>query len=300
MDWLNYHHLYYFWVVAREGSLTKACAQLRLAKPTVSGQIRRLEEVLNEKLFDKKGRNLVLTEIGRMTFNYADQIFSTGQELMDAIAGKKLDLPIRLAVGIAGVVPKQIVHRLLEPAFHLEKAISLVCHEDRSVEEFTRQLAIHNLDVVLSDAPAGPTSPVKIFSHLLGECGTTFFGTPNLAKTLSGKFPRNINNQKMLLPSTKSTLRKSLDGWFHDKKIRPSVVGEFDDPALMNAFGQEGMGVFPVPTVIEKKIRLQYRVQIIGRANNLTQKFFALSAERKLTNPAVLSICETARQKLFG
>ncbi len=299
MGWLNYHHLYYFWVVAKEGGLTRACKKLRLAKPTVSGQIRRLEEVLGEKLFEKTGRHLVMTEIGRVVFRYAEEIFPTGQELMEAVKGQKSDRPARLAVGVAGVLPKPIVHRLLKPAFHLERQTAIICHEDRSVEQFLAQLVVHELDLVLSDAPAGPFTGIKVFSHHLGECGTTFFAKPSRAKALARNFPKSLNDEAFLLPSPKSMLRKSLDQWFYEQDVHPKIMGEFDDPALMDVFGQGGSGIFPGPSVIEDNLLRRYRVQVVGRAKSLRHRFYALSAERRLKNPAVIAICESARRELF-
>ena len=300
MDWLNYHHLLYFWIVAREGSMTRACEQLRLAKPTISGQIHQLEEVLGEKLFERRGRYLALTEVGQIAYRYAEEIFSVGQELMEAIKGRDPNRPVRLDVGVAGILPKLIVRLLLEPALHLGVPVQINCHEDKSLEEFVAELSVHKLNVVLADAPVGPGIKVKVFSHLLGECGTTFFATKSLATSNRRKFPRSLDGVPFFLPSSKSTLRRSLDQWFHSQKIRPTILGEFDDPALMNVFGENGAGIFPGPTVIEAELKQRYQVQVVGRAKALRQRFYAISVESRLKHPAAVAIWESGRKALFG
>lgn len=300
VNWLNYHHLYYFWAVAKNGSLTEACKTLRLAKPTVSGQIRRLEEVLGEKLFQKRGRHLEMTEIGRVTFQHAEEIFSTGHELMNVLQGKPTHRPTRIAIGIAGVLAKPIVQKLLKPALQLSRPTAIICNEDRSLEQFIAQLTMHELDVVFSDAPAGPFSGKRVFSHLLGACGTTFFAKRTLKRSLKGTFPNCLHNQAILLPTQKSMLRKSLDQWFYEKNLHPRVVGEFDDPALMDICGQAGMGIFPGPSVIESDLKKRYQVEVLGRVKTLRHRFYALSIDKKLNNPAVVAICESARRDLFN
>ncbi len=299
MEWLNYHHLLYFWLVAREGTIARASAELRLAQPTISGQIRQLESVLGEKLFVRKGRNLVLTETGRVVYRYADEIFSLGRELLDAVRGRALGRPPRLLVGVADVLPKPIVRLLLEPALRLEQPVRLVCREDRPFEEFLAELAVFALDVVLADAPAGPGLAVKAFSHLLGECGTTFFASKQLAAALHRGFPHSLDGAPLLLPGEKSSHRRALDQWISSQDIRPAIVGEFDDPALMNVFGEDGVGIFAAPTILEAELHRLYQVEVVGRAESLRQRFYAISVERKLKHPAVLAICESARRDLF-
>ena len=299
MEWLNYHHLLYFWMVAREGSVTRASRQLRLAQPTVSGQIRTLEAALGEKLFHRKGRNLVLTDVGRVAFRYADEIFGLGRELVEAVRGRG-SAPTRLIVGVGEELPKPIVRLLLEPALHLTEPVRLVCREDRPLEDYLAELATHTLDVVLSDAPAPPGSSVRAFSHLLGECGTTFFAAPELAAQLKRGFPASLNGAPCLLPGSRATLRRALDQWLHGRKLRPNVIGEFDDPALMNVFGQDGVGIFPAPSVIERELRRLHNSRVVGRAPELRQRFYALSVERRLKHPAVVAISESARQELFA
>ncbi len=225
MEWLNYHHLLYFWLVAREGTIARASAELRLAQPTISGQIRQLEGALGEKLFVRKGRNLVLTDTGRLVYGYADEIFSLGRELMDAVRGLAHGRPLRLLVGVADVLPKPVARLLLEPALHLGQPVRLVCREDRPVEDFLAELAVFKLDVVLADAPAGPGIAVKAFSHLLGECGTTFFASKQLAAARHKGFPRSLDGAPLLLPGEGSGLRRNLDQWISSQDVRPTVVG---------------------------------------------------------------------------
>ena len=300
MEWLNYHHLLYFWVVAKEGSIVRASKELRLAHPTISGQIRRLEENLGEKLFARRGRHLVLTEVGRVAFRYADEIFSLGRELIDTLKGRASGKPLRLTVGVADVLPPSLVRRFLDPAFRLGHAVQIVCRADKSVEEFIAELALHRVDVVIADGPAGPGIPIRAFSHLLGECGTTFFAAARLAASTRRKFPRSLDGTPFLLPGAPSAVRRALEQWFNSQDIHPRVVGEFDDSALAKDFGTEGMGIFAAPTVIEAEVRKQYRVRVVGRSDAVRQQFYAISVERKIRHPAVVAVCEAARKDLFA
>jgi len=300
MEWLNYHHLLYFWVVAKEGSLARASQELRLAHPTISGQIHRLEEALGEQLFTRQGRNLVLTEVGRVAFRYADEIFSLGREFLDTVKGRASGQPLRLAGGGSDVLPKAMVHRMLEPAFRLAEPVRVICREDCSTEAFLGELAVHAVDVVLADAPAGPGTAVRAFNHLLGESGTTFFAAPQLAKSCRRRFPRSLDNVPFLLPGSNSMLRRLLEQWFTAQDIRPQVVGELDDPALAQVFGEAGLGVFAVPSVVEEDVRQRYKVQRVGRTEALQQRFYAISVERKISHPAVIAICEEARRHIFA
>jgi LysR family transcriptional activator of nhaA len=299
MEWLNYHHLLYFWTVAREGTIARAGAELRLAQPTISGQIRQLESALGDRLFARRGRNLVLTETGRVAYRYADEIFSLGRELMDAVKGRAPGRPLRLLVGVADVVPKPVARLLLEPALHLGQPVRLVCREDRPVEDFLAQLAVFALDVVLADAPAGPGIPLKAFSHLLGESGTTFFASKRLAAARREGFPKSLEGAPLLLPGEGSSLRRVLDQWIFSQDVRPFIAGEFDDPALMNVFGEDGVGIFAAPTILEAELHRRYRVEVVGRVESLRQRFYAISVERKLKHPAVIAIRESARRDLF-
>lgn len=300
MEWLNYHHLLYFWVVAKEGSLARASQELRLAHPTLSSQIHRLEEALGQQLFTRQGRHLVLTEVGRVAFRYADEIFSLGREFLDTVKGRASGRPLRLVVGVADVLPKSMVHRMLEPAFRLAEPVRVICREDRSTEAFLGELAVHAVDVVLSDAPAGPGTAVRAFNHLLGESGTTFYAAPQLAEACRRGFPRSLDGVPFLLPGGNAMLRRPLEQWFAAQDIRPQVVGELDDPALVQVLGEAGLGVFATPSVVEEDVRQRYQVQLVGRAEALQQRFYAISVERQIRHPAVLAICEAARRDIFA
>jgi LysR family transcriptional activator of nhaA len=299
MEWLNYHHLLYFWAVARYGSVVRASIELRLAQPTISGQVRRLEEVIGEKLFDRVGRRLVLTNVGRTVFRYADEIFSLGQDLMGTLKGRSSARPLRFTVGVADVLPKVLVQKLLEPAFRIDKPIHLVCREDRVVEDFMTELAGQELDLVLADRPIGPGMRAHAFNHLLGECGTTFLATAKLAAKLRPGFPRSLEGAPCLLPGAHATVRRNLDQWFETTKVTPTLVAEFDDSALMYCFGEEGQGFFPTPTVFEAEFTRRYNVRVVGRAKTAQQQFYAISVDQRLHHPAVAAIVKAARQDIF-
>lgn len=300
MEWLNYHHLHYFWTVAKEGSIARASVALNLAHPTISTQLHRLEDVLGEKLFERSGRRLVLTEMGRVAFQYADEIFSLGREFLDTLKGHQTGKPLRLVVGVAVVLPQSLVRRFLEPAFRLGQPVQIICRQDKSVAEFITELALHRVDVVIADGPAGPGFPVRAFSHLLGECSTTFFATAKLAQAARRRFPRSLDGAPFLMPGAPSTVRRTLEQWFGSQGIRPRVVAEFDDSALAKDFAQQGLGIVAAPTVIESELRRQYQVRVVGRATSVRQQFFAISIERKIRNPAVVAICEAARKDIFA
>lgn len=299
MEWLNYHHLLYFWVVAREGSIARACEELYLTQPTISAQLRALERSLGEQLFTRVGRNLVLTEVGRVVFRYADEIFSLGRELTDTLKGRSRGRPVRFLVGVVDVLQKLIAYRLLEPALRLADPIHIVCREDKA-DRLLADLAVHELDLVLTDAPIGPTIKVRAFNHLLGECGVTIFGTAELAAAYRRDFPRSLNGAPLLLPADNAMSRRSLEQWFAAEDIHPLNAGEFEDSALLNEFGQSGAGLFPGPSAIEPEIQGRYGVQAVGRLESVRERFYAISVERKLKHPAVVAISEAARQRLFG
>ncbi|MBU4177757.1 MAG: transcriptional activator NhaR [Proteobacteria bacterium] len=298
MEWLNYHHLFYFWTVMREGSLTAASARLSLAPSTVSAQLGKLEESLGGKLFQRAGRNLEPTDLGRLVFRYADEIFSLGREMMDTIRGRPAAGPLSLKAGVVDVLPKLIVRRLLEPALQLPERVKLVCLEDKE-DALLAELAMHSLDVVLSDAPLRAGLSVKAYSHLLGECGITFFAVEKLAGNLREKFPLSLHEAPMLLPMEMTELRGGLERWFATLAIRPAIAGEFDDSALLNVFGQEGDGVFVAPTVIEPEMLRQHKVQVVGRTQAVKERYYAISVERIIKHPAVAAILEAARHNLF-
>jgi LysR family transcriptional activator of nhaA len=297
MEWLNYHHLLYFWLVAREGSVARACALLDLAQPTISGQLHQLEKRLKAKLFERVGRRLVLTDTGRLVYRYAEEIFTLGRELQDVLKGRSPGRPIRFVVGVAAMLPKLMVHHLLEPAVQLAEPIQLICH-DGEPEPLLAQLALHELDLVLTDSPANPALKLRAFSHFLGECGVTICATPQLARTYRRGFPRSLDGAPMLLPTMDATLRRSLEEWFDAEGIRPVLRGEFADGALLKVFGQMGAGIFPVHTAVEEGVKRQFRVQVVGRVETIRERFYAISLERRLTHPAVVAISETARRRL--
>ena len=299
MEWLNYHHLLYFWMVAKEGTIAAACEKLTLAQPTISAQIRALQNALGEKLFRRRGRYLVLTETGRVVYQYADEIFSLGRELIDTLEGRPTGSPVRFNVGVADVLPKLVAHQLLKPALNLPERVRLICYESTQAELLAK-LAIHELDLVLSESPIGPDVQVRAYSHLLGECGVSIFGTKDLADLYRRRFPGSLDGAPFLLPTGTTALRRELEHWFDAEDIRPAVVGEFDDSALLKVFGQAGAGLFAAPDVIEKEVRRQYGVRVIGRVESVRERFYAISVERKVKHPAVVAIAEAAREKLFG
>jgi LysR family transcriptional activator of nhaA len=263
MEWLNYHHLLYFWTVAKEGSIAKACQKLRLAQPTISGQLRLLEETLGEKLFTRAGRGLAVTEVGQVVYRYADEIFGLGRELQDVLKGRPRGRPLRLLVGISDLVPKLIAYRVLQPVLSMSEPVQLICHED-TPERLLADLAEHQLDVVLSDAPLTSMVRVKAFNHLLGSCGVTLFAAPAVAAPYRTNFPACLDGAPFLLPSEGSTLRRALEQWFDARDIRPKVVGEFKDSALLKTFGQAGAGIFPGPGAIEKEVCERFKVSVVG------------------------------------
>jgi LysR family transcriptional activator of nhaA len=299
MDWLNYHHLLYFWSVAKHGTMTKACEELRLAQPTISGQICQLENALGEKLFIRTGRRLALTEMGDLVFKYAEDIFSTGQELMNTVKGQVSGHPVRLVVGIADAVPKPLATQLLKSALKLYRPTRLICQEDKLFQLLT-DLTAHRLDLVIADTPAPSSIKEHTYSHPLGESGITLFATAKLTAQYRREFPRSLDSAPLLLPTSNAVLRRLLDQWLINHGLRPNIMGEFDDSATLKAFGQDGYGIFPGVSVIEKEICRQYRVQVVGRLDSLKQHFYAITAERRLKHPAVLALVRTARQKLLG
>lgn len=298
MEWLNYHHLLYFWAVAREGSIARACRTLRLSQPTISAQIRSLENSLGEKLFARSGRSLVPTDVGRLVFRYADEIFTLGRELTDTIRGRPTGRPVRLAVGITDAMPKLIAWRLLEPALRLPEPVRLVCREGKPAQLFAEMLN-HGLDLVLSDAPVGQEIRIRAFSHLLGECGVTIFAEARRAAGLRRGFPASLNGAPFLFPTEGTALRRSLEQWFDARSIRPRVAAEIQDSALVKTFGAIGLGAFAAPTAIEEEVRRQHRVRVVGRIPEIVERFYAISVERRLKNPAVVAISEAARTTLF-
>jgi LysR family transcriptional activator of nhaA len=298
MEWLNYQHLFYFWTVMQEGSITAASSKLCLAQSTVSAQLSKFEEILGTKLFRRVGRNLEPTDMGHLVYRYADEIFSLGREMVDSVRGRPIAGHLSLRVGIVDVVPKLVVRKLLEPAGKLPERVRLICHEGKD-EQLLADLALHKLDVVLTESPLRSNLSIKAYTHLLGECGVSFFGVEKLATPLRDNFPYSLDGCPMLLPMAMSALRGMVDQWFEKIGVQPVVIGEFDDSALLTVFGQAGDGVFMAPTVIEKEVELQSRVKVIGRTDKIREKFYAISIERVIRHPAVAAISEAAQQKLF-
>ncbi len=296
MDWLNYHHLLYFYTVAREGSMTKASKLLRLAPSTISVQIKTLEDSLGSDLFERRGRRLILTEAGRIAFEYAEDIFDLGQELTNIFHGRSPQTTTRLRVGIADVLWKDIAMQILAPAFEQEQGIRLTCLEG-SFDSLLAALGTHDLDVVLSDSQLPHSSGIKAFNHLLGKSSIAFFGAKSLVR--EGSFPHSLNGVPLLLPTTRTSLRRYLDQWFVSENIRPFIIGEFDDSALMKSFGLAGEGIFPAPKVVEKDL-LERGLINFGDVKNVVQKYYAISPERRINIPAVQEICDSAREDVFN
>ena len=298
MNWLNYHHLLYFWTVAREGSVTRACRTLHLTQPTVSGQIRLLERSLKAKLFERSGRSLVLTDTGRLVYRYADEIFSLGRDLQDALHDRPRGQPLRFAVGVADTLPKVLVHRLLAPAFVRGEEIRITCI-DGPPDRLVAELSLHELDLVISDYPTNPRLGLKAFNHLLGECGISFFAAPALANRHRRGFPQSLSGAPLLLPHGNTALRRSLEEWFDRHGIRPRIRGEFADSGLLKAFGGFGDGIFAAPTAVEADVKRMYGVRVVGREESIRERFYAISVEKRIKHPAVVAITQEARKKLF-
>jgi LysR family transcriptional regulator, transcriptional activator of nhaA len=298
MEWLNYHHLLYFWTVARAGSIARASQELRLAQPTISNQLRTLESTLGVKLLERQGRRLVLTDVGRTVLRYADDIFRTGRELQRAVKGLSTGQRPRLVAGVVDVIPKRMAALLLQPAVEAQPDLVLACREG-PLPQLLAALALHEIDVVFADVAAPEDVKVKAFSHRLGDCGTTFFAAARHASLRRG-FPRSLAGAPLLLPAQGTALRRGLDAWLGALGIAPLVAGEFDDSALLEAFGSRGLGAFAAPSVLEDAIRRQYGVTVVGRAAEVRQSFYAIAVERRLRHPAVVAVAETARDEIFG
>jgi LysR family transcriptional activator of nhaA len=295
---MNYKHLYYFWTVAKAGSIARASEQLHLTPQTISGQLSLFESVLGETLFDRSHRRFALTDAGRTVLGYAEEIFSLGKELEEMLHHRPGGRPLQFRVGVSDAVPKALAYKLIEPALRATENSRIVCREGK-VAGLMAELAIHQLDIVIADSPMPPRIDVKAFNHLLGECGLTFFATPALAAQYAGEFPQRLDGAPLLLPGDDVAVRPKLIRWFDQNRLRPRIAGEFDDSALMAAFGQAGAGIFSAPSAIAEQIREQYGVVEIGATDEVTEGFYAISVERRLSHPAVIAISEAARQELF-
>lgn len=298
MQRLNYQHLYYFWTVAKEGSIARACDKLHLAQPTISGQLAVFEQAVGEKLFRKDGRKLSLTETGRAVFHYAEEIFALGRELTNTLKGRTTGHGLRLSVGVADALPKLIAYRLIEPALRMVEPVQLLCYEDKA-ERLLAEISLHSIDLVLSDVPATPSAGARIFNHLLGECGVAVYGTMALAARYRQAFPKSLNGAPFLLPTPSTALRRSLDQWFDAEGLCPEIKAEIEDSALLKTFGAGGAGLFVAPLAVESEIRYHYGAEVIGRINSVRERFYAITVQRKLRHPAVTAILERAQTGLF-
>jgi LysR family transcriptional regulator, transcriptional activator of nhaA len=296
---LNFRHLHYFWVVAKEGSVTRAAERLDVAVQTISAQLGLLEQSLGKSLFAPQGRRLVLTEAGRVALSYADQIFLLGEQMQDALADSDVDRTMRLTVGISDSLPKLISSHLLEAALRLPEKVKLVCYEDK-FESLLGDLSVHKLNVVLTDRPVPSGTTLRVFSHLLGESEVTLFGLPALARKYRADFPRSLNGAPLLLPTRNNALRGRLEHWFETHDVRPSVVGEFDDNALLNTFGRNGLGLFPAPSALTDDVLEQFGAVPVGELPEVREQFYAISNERKIKHPAIEAILSAIPGQRFS
>lgn len=299
VDGLNYHHLLYFWMVAKEGGITPAAELLQLSQPTLSTQIKKLEQSMGVQLFERKGRSMLLTETGQTVFRYAEEIFSLGRQLTDAVRNGPTQSSLRLLVGVPDVLPKLVVYEILKPALELDQPVSLVCYEGK-LNDLLSDLALHRLDIVLADSPLTPHVNVRAFNHLLGQCTVTVLGTPAVIKSYERGFPTSLHGAPMLLPTQNTTLRRELEQWFDGLGIRPEVRHEFEDSALLKVFAQAGEGLIVVPTAVAPHVCKQYSLKVVGEIANITERFYAISVERRLKHPAVVEISKAARSLLFA
>ena len=297
---MNFKHLHYFWVTAKAGGIMRAGEQLHTTPQTLSGQIKLLEEWLGRKLFQKSGRNLELTEDGRLALGYADQIFSLGAELENVVRlPRGVHKVLDFKVGVADSVTKSLAYRLLEPALNLKDPVRMICSEGK-FPDLLAKLALNQLDLVIADEPMSKRMSVKAFNHELGSTPMSFFCAPALRKTLKGDFPECLNNAPMLIQGAQASIRQQWEGWLSRHQLHPRTIGEFDDGALMNAFGRKGRGIFMAPSVMEADIVEQFGVEVIGRSDELVEEFFGVSVERRITHPCVVAITKTARGQLFS
>jgi LysR family transcriptional activator of nhaA len=298
---MNFKHLHYFWVTAKAGGVVKAGEQLHTTPQTLSAQIKLLEDRLGRRLFRKNGRQLELTEDGRVALRFADEIFALGGELETALREKRgtREQVLELRVGIEDVVAKSVAYKLLEPALGLDEPVKLICAEG-GFNELMAQLALHRIDLVIADEPLTRKLSVKAFNHKLGSSPVSFFAAPELAARLRRPFPQCLDGAPMLVPGGSSSVRPQFDAWLERQGLHPRVVGEFGDGALMKAFGRQGRGVFLSPSVVEDETVRQYGVQVIGHCEEISDDFYAITAERRITHPGVAAITQAARSELFG
>ncbi|MCA9186767.1 MAG: LysR family transcriptional regulator [Pirellulaceae bacterium] len=294
MDWLNYHHLLNFWLVAREGSVQRASELLHVTPASVSVQIKQLERTFGARLFRKQGRGLALTEMGDEVATYADTIFATGRELMEMVRGRPVGRPVEFRVGIRDVMPKLLAYQLLQPALELQPPVRLICQEGE-MSQLVSDLAIHKLDVILSDRALDPLYRVQAYSHRLGDSEVVVVGTKRLAKKVINGFPGSLDRAPFLLPTDNSVLRRQLDQWFSDLSIVPQVRGEFADSAMMKIAGVNGLGLFAIPAIMEEELLNIYGLQHVGTILGVREQYYAVSVERRIKHPAVMAIRERAQ-----
>lgn len=290
MDWLNYHQLLNFWLVAREGSVQRASAVLHVTPSSVSIQVRQLERACGAKLFQKQGRGLVLTELGEQVAGYAGEIFAKGRELMELVKGRPIGRPPVLRVGVGDAMPKLVAFRLLQPALVRDPSVRLICQEGE-MSQLVSALAIHKLDVVLSDIPLDPLYKVQAYSHRLGESDVVIVGSRDLARRYRRGFPASLEHAPFLLPTGSSLLRRQLERWFSEMKLTPTIGGEFADSGMMKIAGLSGLGLLAIPAVIETEVRKFYGLQRVGVAEGVQEQFYAVSVERRIKHAGVLAIC---------
>jgi LysR family transcriptional activator of nhaA len=295
---LNFRHLHYFWVVAKEGSITRAAERLGLAVQTVSAQLSQLEKSIGKSLFKPQGRRLVLTEAGSLALRYADQIFLLGEQLQDALAASEVEPVMRLTVGISDSLPKLIASRLLEAALALPQRVRLVCYEEQ-FESLLGKLSVHKLDVMLTDRPVPPGSSLRVFSHLLVETQTSLFGLPALAEKYAPGFPGSLNGAPLLLPTRNNAIRSRIDFWLEDHDLHPDLIGEFDDNALLHTFGRAGRGLFPAPSVLADDVFEQFGAVSVGPMTEVTEQIYAISNDRKMKHPGIEAILTAMHRDVF-
>jgi LysR family transcriptional activator of nhaA len=294
---INFKHLHYFWMVGKEGSIARASERLHITPQTISGQISLLEEQLGDQLFAKAGRKLQLTDTGRLVMSYADEIFALGSEMEEMVRRMPADRPLTLRIGIADVVPKTIAYRLIEPAMNLKDPVRIICKEN-SLDTLLADLSVHRINLVIADGPIPPGLSVRGYNHFLGECGVSFLAVPRLARRYRKGFPASLDKAPLLLPSEINMVQPRMMSWLEAQHIHPRIIGEFDDSALMKVFGESGKGIFVAPTAIAEEISDQYGVQIIGSTEEIREQFYAISAERRISHPAIVAITTAAREWL--
>jgi LysR family transcriptional activator of nhaA len=296
---LNYKQLYYFWNIAKAGSIIRAAERLNLTPQTISGQLAELERALATDLFRRIGRRLELTSAGKLALSHADEIFQIGNELEQSLRSGATSGEQSFRVGVGDAVPKTLAYQLLAPALALAEPVRLMCYEDK-LERLFAELAIHQLDLVIADRPLPSELGVKGYNHELGRCAINFYAVPELAARYRPNFPQSLDGAPMLLPGDKSAVQVPLMRWFSEHQIQPRIIGNFDDSALMKAFGKAGEGVFAAPTILRDEISSQYGAEVIGCAQEVVLRYYAISIERRLTHPAVIAVSEAAKHSLFA